>query len=89
VGVAAQVLFLSILNIIFYLDQRRLALGLCAAFALLNLSLTLATQALGPAYYGYGFTFSGILVVLFGLAALSRRLEHLVRETFMLQSVTR
>lgn len=89
VGVAAQVLFLSILNVIFYLDQRQLALLLCGAFALLNLTLTLVTQALGPAYYGYGFTFSGVIVVLMGLAALSRRLEHLVRETFMLQSTRR
>ncbi|MEL6186241.1 MAG: exopolysaccharide Pel transporter PelG, partial [Myxococcota bacterium] len=89
VGVAAQVLFLSILNVLFYLDQRRISLLLCLGFFLLNVVLTLVTQALGPAFYGYGFTLSGILVVLVGLSALSRRLEHLVRETFMLQSVTR
>lgn len=89
VGVAAQVLFLAVLNVIFYLDKRRLALALCLGFAVLNLSLTLATQALGPSWYGYGFTLSGIMIVLVGIHALSRRLEHLVRETFMLQSVTR
>ncbi len=89
VGVAAQVLFLAVLNVIFYLDQRRIALVSCLAFVILNLVLTLVTQALGPDFYGYGFTLSGILVVLGGLAALSRRMEHLVRETFMLQSVTR
>lgn len=89
VGVAAQVLFLSILNVLFYLDQRAIALACCAGFAALNLVLTLITQSLGPAYYGYGFTFSGIIIVVIGLGALSRKLEHLVRETFMLQSVTR
>lgn len=89
VGVAAQVLFLSILNVIFYLDQRPLALGLCAGFFALNLVFTLITQYLGPAYFGYGFTLSGVLIVVIGLSTLSHRLEHLVRETFMLQSVTR
>lgn len=89
VGVAAQVLLLSVLNVLFYLDQRKIAFSTCLTFLILNLSLTLITQALGPAFYGYGFTLSGILVVLLGLSALSRRLEHLVRETFMLQSVTR
>lgn len=89
VGVGAQVLFLSVLNVIFYLDQRRIALGLCAGFAVLNLVLTLVTQALGPSFYGYGFTVSGIVIVVVGLSALSARLEHLVRETFMLQGVSR
>ena len=85
IGVAAQLLFLSILNVAFYIDQRRVALILCLLFTVFNLASTLVTQSLGPAFYGYGFTLSAILVVLIGLALLSRRLEHLVRETFMLQ----
>lgn len=89
VGVGAQVLFLSVLNVLFYLDQRRIALLLCLGFAVGNFGLTLWTQAAGPTFYGYGFTVSGILIVVLGLGALSARLEHLVRETFMLQGVSR
>lgn len=88
-GVAAQVLFLSILNVLFYLDHRKIALGLCLGFAALNLVLTLLSQSLGPSFYGFGFSLAGVLIVLVGLAALSLRLSYLVRETFMLQGVQR
>lgn len=41
--------------------------------------------ALGPAFYGYGFAVSVLIVVLAGCALLSRKLASLEYETFMLQ----
>lgn len=84
-AVALQVLFLAILNVLFYLDERRPALGLIALFAGANLVLTLATQALGPEWYGFGFATAALLASAAGLPILSRRLERLDRETFMRQ----
>jgi polysaccharide biosynthesis protein PelG len=58
---------------------------LCALFAGTNTLLTLVTLHLGPTYYGYGFALSATVSVLVGLAVLSRKLERLEYETFMLQ----
>jgi uncharacterized membrane protein len=85
IGVSVQVLLLAILNVMFYLDYRRLALGVCGLFLLANACLTYLSIQLGAAYYGYGFTVSVTLTVIVGLYLLSRKLERLEYETFMLQ----
>lgn len=85
VGVSVQVLLLAILNVLFYLDERMTALSLSALFAALNLALTWLTQQLGPQFYGYGFAVSATLSSLIGLLLLSRKLDRLEYETFMLQ----
>jgi polysaccharide biosynthesis protein PelG len=79
------VVLLGVLNVFFYLDQRRIVLGLCAAFVFLNIALTEVSLRLGPALYGYGFAVSLLLVVLAGFFLLSRKLDVLEYETFMLQ----
>ena len=84
-GAAVQVLLLAILNVFFYLDQRLIVLFLSALFLALNVALTLLTQRLGPIFYGYGFAVSVTLTSLLGLALLSRKLDRLEYETFMLQ----
>lgn len=85
VGTGVQVLLLGILNVLMYLDQRGIALGLTALFAASNLLLTILTQLMGPTFYGYGFAASVTLTSLVGLALLSRKLDRLEYETFMLQ----
>jgi uncharacterized membrane protein len=85
VGVALQVLFLAVLNVLFYLDERKAALGLSAIFAFGNIGLTIVTQRLGPAWYGFGFAGAALAAAVFGLPLLSRKLARLERETFMLQ----
>jgi uncharacterized membrane protein len=85
VGVGVQMLLLAILNVLFYLDQRRAALMLTGFFALSNVVLTIVTQTLGPATYGYGFAVSVALTAIAGLIVLSRKLERLEYQTFMLQ----
>ena len=83
VGVGFQTFLLGVFTILFYLDYRRLVLELCALFALSNTLLSLATQALGPRFYGFGFAVAAALTAMLGLKALSRRLDNLEYETFM------
>jgi uncharacterized membrane protein len=84
-AVALQVVFLAILNVLFYLDERRPALALIALFAGANLAGTLITQALGPDWYGFGFAIAALLASGAGLPVLSSRLERLDREIFLRQ----
>jgi uncharacterized membrane protein len=84
-AVSLQVVFLAVLNVLFYLDQRKLALGLSAVFAAGNLLLTLLTQRLGPGWYGFGFAAAALIASGAGLSILSRKLDCLERDTFMSQ----
>ncbi len=85
IGVGVQVLLLSILNVLFYLDLLGIALALCLLFLASNLGLTWLTLQLGPQFYGLGFAGAVVLTSLIGLALLSRQLRRLEYETFMLQ----
>ncbi|WP_296223569.1 exopolysaccharide Pel transporter PelG [Ralstonia sp. UBA689] len=85
IAASLQVVFLGVVNIFFYLDRRRVVLGLAAAFVALNGALTWVTLQLGPAWYGYGFAVSLLLVVMASLVILDRKLDRLEYETFMLQ----
>ena len=84
-AVGLQVVFLAVLNVLFYLDQRKAALGLTAAFAGGSLGLTLLSQRLGPEWYGFGFAGAALVAAAAGLSVLSRKLDRLEQETFMLQ----
>lgn len=83
IGVAFQVVLLGIFTILFYLDYRRLVLVLCAFFMIANVVLSIASQALGPRFYGFGFAVSAALTSLISLGALSHKLDRLEYETFM------
>ena len=85
-GVGTQVLMLAVFNVLFYLDQRGAVLWLSILFATSNLLLTLMTQTLGPAYYGYGFALATAITSISGLNIISRRLEGLECDTFMQQA---
>ena len=69
----------------FYLDERRLASVLTAEFLILNVVLSLLSQWLGPAFFGYGFTCASAATSFTGLILLSRKIGRLEYETFMLQ----
>ena len=88
VGVAAQVLLLAILNVLFYLDRRDDALALTALMLVSNAALTSITLALGPRWYGYGFGLAMTGTALAGLALLSRRLDDIEFATFMRERPT-
>lgn len=82
-GVGFQVLLLATLTILFYLDCRKLTLLLALLFAGANLAFSIASQHLGPRFYGFGFLVAAALTSLLALALLSRKLERLDYETFM------
>ena len=84
VGVAMQVLMLAVFNVLFYLDERRAVLTLSALFVGLNVVLTIASQAAGPAFYGYGFALSTAVTSIAGLLVTARKLDRLEMQTFML-----
>jgi uncharacterized membrane protein len=85
IAAGLQVLFLSVLTVYFYLDKRRVVLGLCVLFVVANAGLTALSLQLGPQAFGYGFALSLLLVVTIGFVALSRSLARLEYSTFMLQ----
>lgn len=85
VAAGLQVVFLGIMNVLFYLDKRMIALILTALFAGLNLILSLLSIYLGATWYGYGFALSLLITVAVGLYWLDRKLAVLEYETFMLQ----
>ncbi len=85
VGASLQVGLLALLNVFFYLDQRRIILWLCGVFLVSNLALTALTLRLGAPYYGYGYALATLIALAAGLVMLDRRLDRLEYETFMLQ----
>lgn len=85
IGAGLQVGLMAVLNVFFYLDQRRIVLFLCCEFVILNIVLTALSLAWGPALYGYGFALSVLATLMTGLFLLSRQLNRLEYETFMLQ----
>lgn len=85
VATSLQVVLLGILNILFYLDKRRIVMMLTGLFLLSNVLLTLFSIQLSVAFFGYGFALSLLITVLVGLWWLQQRLDSLEYETFMLQ----
>ncbi|MDD2609150.1 MAG: exopolysaccharide Pel transporter PelG [Giesbergeria sp.] len=85
VGAGLQVGLMAVLNVFFYLDQRRIVLLLCGQMVLLNIVLTALSQYYGAALYGYGFTVAMLITLLTGLILLTRQLNRLEYQTFMLQ----
>lgn len=85
VAVGVQVLLLAILNVLFYLDFLMIAFSLCLLFVAANTLFTYITIELGPQFYGYGFAVALVLTSLIGLVLISRKLDRLEYETFMIQ----
>lgn len=85
VATSLQVILLGILNILFYLDKRRMVMILTGLFLVSNTLFSWISIELGASFFGYGFALSLLLTVLVGLWWLERRFEALEYETFMLQ----
>lgn len=85
VGAGLQVVMLGILNVLFYLDQRRAVVALTATLLVTNILFTGISLRLGAAWFGYGFALAMLVTVLTGIWLLNRKLEALEYETFMLQ----
>ena len=85
IAASLQVVFMGVLNVFFYLDKRVIVTGCVGAFVVLNVVFTAITLAQNPAWYGYGFAGSLLVVVMASLYLLDRKLDVLEYETFMLQ----
>lgn len=85
IGAGLQVGLMAVLNVFFYLDQRRLALWLCLQAVVLNLVFTGITLWMGASFYGYGFALSMLITLCTGLVLLTRQLNQIEYRTFMLQ----
>jgi uncharacterized membrane protein len=80
-----QVMLLGLINVMFYLDERRVVLGLMLLFVVSNIVFTLISFYLGVAFFGYGIAVSLIVTLVSGLVILNRKLERLEFDTFMMQ----
>lgn len=85
IGAGLQVGLMAVLNVFFYLDQRRLVLWLCLEAVVLNIVLTGVTLWLGATFYGYGFALSMLITLCTGLVLLTKQLNQIEYRTFMLQ----
>jgi len=85
VGAMLQIAFMSVLAILYYLDRKHVAMWLCILFFVANTVLTLISIDLGPAYFGYGYTISLLIVFIASLAVIRNEMDRLDYETFMLQ----
>jgi uncharacterized membrane protein len=82
---AIQMLVSAVLSMLFYLDRRRLALGLSVLVLVANACLCCAARHFGIAALGCGHVLAMTLSCLVGLTLLNRAAGNLVRDTFMLQ----
>lgn len=85
VSAGLQVVFLGLLNVFFYLDRRRIVLGLTLLFLVANVALTSLSLKLGAPFFGYGFALAMLLTVTVAMMVLDRKIDSLEYETFMLQ----
>ena len=83
---ALQVVFLAIINVFCYLDQRRILVLLTGLFLVLNVVFTLISLQLGPQFFGYGFLLALAVSVGVGLWLVQRSMGRLEYQTFMLRS---
>ncbi len=74
--------FLSLLTILFYLDDRRGALVCAAAFALANTLLSIPTLLANEAWYGYGFVIAAALALCLAAHRVNHRLAQLESHIF-------
>jgi uncharacterized membrane protein len=85
IGAMLQLAFMSVLAILYYLDRKKVAMWLSIAFFVTNAVFTYVSIDLGPAFFGYGYTVSLLLVFVLSLVVIRNEMDRLDYETFMLQ----
>ncbi|PKY12281.1 hypothetical protein B1757_00185 [Acidithiobacillus marinus] len=83
VGVSLQLLFMSILNVYFYMDLRRRSIFLTFIFLSGNITFTWLSLQAGPFFYGMGFMFSLFIADIAGLLLLKKDLQDIDFITFV------
>lgn len=85
VGVSLQVLVMSIMNVMYYLDKRYSALALATLVVIGNFVLAHVSIDMGPVFYGYGFAVTMLVATIVGLIMLDYQFDDLEYQTFMLR----
>lgn len=85
IGTSLQVIFLAIINILYYMDKLMNVFWLSLLFLILNLLLTSSSIYLGAFYYGFGFTCSLIITCTVGLYFVNEEFTDLEYKVIMLQ----
>ncbi|MGK0188465.1 MAG: putative membrane protein [Verrucomicrobiales bacterium] len=86
-GCFLLVVFLSLLTVLFYLDDRRGALWATAAFFFTNATTSALTLLGQEAYYGLGFVAGAAAGLIVAFLYVSARLESLHRHLFVANTV--
>ncbi|MEZ5299079.1 MAG: exopolysaccharide Pel transporter PelG [Verrucomicrobiales bacterium] len=81
-GAFLLVIFLSLLTVLFYFDDRGGALLCSGAFLFANASFSIATVWQNEAWYGFGFVIASALAALIAGARVNKRLRHLEYHIF-------
>lgn len=84
-GAFLLVMFLAMLTVLFYFNDRRGALVCSLVFLLANGLLSAATVAQNEAWYGFGFVVACGLALFIAVARVNSRLDHLEYHTFRLR----
>jgi uncharacterized membrane protein len=85
VGAALHVFALFVTIVLFYFDRRRLGLEVAAVFLVSNAGLTLATLALGPRAYGFGYALAALITCAWAYYRLEQTFDDLEYLTFAAQ----
>ncbi|MCR9192138.1 MAG: exopolysaccharide Pel transporter PelG [Gammaproteobacteria bacterium] len=85
IGTSLQVMFLAILNLLYYMDRRVEALILTTLFLVLNLCFSLLSVHMGPFYYGFGFTVALFFVCTYGMSLLDKEFYNFEYKSIMLR----
>lgn len=87
VGAFLQMGMMMILNILFYFDFQKDAFMLTLVYVVSNFVFTWISIQLGLPAFGYGYTTSCFVSVLFGFLIMDRKLKNLEYWTFMKQPI--
>lgn len=77
------IIFISLLNLNFYLDKRKEAMQFVIVFFLSNVLFSMLSIKMGVYYYGYGFLLSLILTNFISIVSVNHTFKRLTFSTFM------
>ena len=87
IGCFLLVMFLSLLTVLFYLDDRKGALRATFVFFVVNASMSALTLVGQESYYGFGFVAGAAAGLIVSFLSVSERLESLHRHIFVASAV--
>lgn len=86
-GAFVLVIFMALLLVLYYMDQKKPAMITCLVFMLTNAVVTLASISMGIQYYGLGFLCATVAGLLVALHFVDKNLDYLEIQAFMKQPI--